>query len=161
MVFLHFLFASDLFCLHPIFFVCILSVLFASCRFCLHLIFFVCSKPFFIALTLVGHCRIPPSPRLNRVKGALFPDEANLTIDSHPLNRLHSWILESSICQRFQSFILTLSNQALLKRNDLTKMSLVKLNFAILTAQVKQDHKFKIIPFYSSFDISIKFLFKF
>ena len=78
-------------------------------------------------------------PRLNRFKGALFADEANLTIDSHPLNRLYSWILESSICHRFQSFILTLSNQALQKRNDLTKMSLVKLNFAILTAQVKQD----------------------
>ena len=82
---------------------------------------------------------IPPSPRLNRVKGALFADEANLTIDSHPLNRLYSWILGSSICQRFQSFILTLSNQALQKRNDLTKTSLVKLNFAILTAQAKQD----------------------
>ena len=78
----------------------------------------------------------PPPPRLNRVKGALFADEANLTIDSHSLNRLYSWILESSICQ---FFILTLSNQALQKRNYLTKMSLVKLNFAILTAQVKQD----------------------
>ena len=56
-----FLFASDLFCLHPvffvriIFFVCILSFLFASDLFCLHPVFFVCSKPFFIALTLVGH----------------------------------------------------------------------------------------------------------
>ena len=67
-----FLFASDVFCLHPIFFrlhrdrfwffVCILSFLFASDLFlfasdlfCLHPIFFVCSKPFFIALTLVGH----------------------------------------------------------------------------------------------------------
>ena len=76
-----------------------------------------------------------PPPWLNRVKGALFADEANLTIDSHPLNRLYSWILESSTCQRFQFFILTLSNQALQK----TKMNLVKLNFAILTAQVKQD----------------------
>ena len=78
-------------------------------------------------------------PRLNRVKGALFADEANLTIASHPWNRLHSWILESSICQRFQFFILILSNQDLQKRNYLTKMSLIKLNFAILTAQVKQD----------------------
>ena len=62
---LSFLFASYLFvcifCLHPIFFVCIifsvciLSFLFASDLFCLHPIFFVCSKPFFIALTLVGH----------------------------------------------------------------------------------------------------------
>ena len=47
------------------FFVCILSFLFTSWQglvflfvfdlFCLHPIFFVCSKPFFIALTLVGH----------------------------------------------------------------------------------------------------------
>ena len=80
-----------------------------------------------------------PPPRLNRVKGALFADEANLKIDSHPLNRLCSWILESSICQRFHFFSLTLSNQAIQKRNYLTKISLVKLNFAILTAQVKQD----------------------
>ena len=80
-----------------------------------------------------------PPPQLNKIKGALFADEANLTIDSDLLNRLHSWILEISICQRFQFFILALSNQALQKRNYLTKMSLVKLNFAILTAQVKQD----------------------
>ena len=49
-----FLFVSDLFCLHPIF-------LFASYLFCFNPIFFVCSKPFFTALTLVGH-RAPAGP---------------------------------------------------------------------------------------------------
>ena len=56
----YFLFSLQiLFCLHPIFFVYIVTgfgFLFASNLFCLHPIFFVCSKPFFIALTLVGHC---------------------------------------------------------------------------------------------------------
>ena len=86
-----FLFPSDPFCLHPvffaciIFFVCILSFLFAlsfmfalsfllalsflvvSDLFCLHPIFFVCRKPFFIALTLVGH----------RSPGAALPRTTN------------------------------------------------------------------------------------
>ena len=55
----HFLFSLQiLFCLHPIFFVYIVTgfgFLFASDLFCLHPIFFVRSKSFFIALTLVGH----------------------------------------------------------------------------------------------------------
>ena len=87
-----FLFASDPFCLHPVFFVCIiffslrpiffvciilfvsilsflfaLSFLFVSDLFCLHPIIFVCSKPFFIALTLVGH----------RSPGAALPRTTN------------------------------------------------------------------------------------
>ena len=57
----HFLFSLQiLFCLHPIFFVYIVTdfgFLFASDLFCLHPIFLVCSKPFFITLTLVGPVR--------------------------------------------------------------------------------------------------------
>ena len=81
-----FLFASNVFCLHPIIFVCILSFMFASNLFCLHRdrfsffdcipsflfashlfclypIFFVCSNPFFIVLTLVGHRTYSVEPK--------------------------------------------------------------------------------------------------
>ena len=69
-----FLFASDLFCLHPIFFVSILSFLFASYLFCLHPIFFVCSKPFFIALTLVGHRTFKQKQASEKIKVLNFND---------------------------------------------------------------------------------------